>query len=187
MKIDLYLKFGTKPGQHLKIVNDDNGISNLPIGVASPMVYHNHDYWKISLALGKEFNKTTSVLNYHYQFNGDENNFTEDWGRSRSITPKDLCDEMMIIDSWTDMGLVENSYYTAPFQKVFQKFHKVSEIQPIKKGFIRFAVKAPLLDSHEEVCLIGNHASLGNWHLSESIGLQFDGDKWVVCRWKNNR
>ena len=180
MKIDLYLKFGTKPGQNLKIVNENCGISNLPVGVPSPMFYHNHDYWKINLALDNQFYKTVSILNYHYQFSDNETNFTEDWGRNKSITAKDLCDGMMIIDSWTDMGLVENAYYTAPFQKVFQKSHKVVELQPIKTGFIRFTVMAPLLDSDEEISLIGSHASLGNWQLSESIGLQFDGSKWFV-------
>jgi 4-alpha-glucanotransferase len=180
MKIDLYLKFGTKPGQNLKILNEDIGISNLPVGVPSPMIYHNHDYWKISLALDSQVTNKANILNYHYQFSDGETNFIEDWGRNKSITAKDLCDGMMIIDSWTDMGLVENAYYTAPFQKVFQKSHKVTEVQPIKTGFIRFTVMAPLLDSHEEIHLIGNHASLGNWQLAASIGLQFDGSKWFV-------
>lgn len=180
MKIDLYLKFGTKPGQNLKIVNEDSGISNLPVGVPTPMIYHNHDYWKISLALDNQVTNKASILNYNYQFSDGETNFIEDWGRNKSITDKDLCDGMMIIDSWTDMGLVENAYYTAPFQKVFQKSHKVVEVQPIKTGFIRFAVMAPLLDSDEEIYLVGNHASLGNWQLSASIGLQFDGSKWFV-------
>ncbi|MEN9951962.1 MAG: hypothetical protein RLZZ520_230 [Bacteroidota bacterium] len=179
MKIDLYLKFGTKPGQNLKIVNEENGISNLPIGIAAPMLYHNHDYWKINLEVGKQINETTTV-NYHYQFSDNDSSVTEDWGRNRSITSKDLCDGLMIIDSWTDMGHVENAYYTAPFQKVFQKSHKVSDVQQIKNGFIRFTVMAPLLDSQEDICLIGDIDSLGKWQLSQLISLEFDGKKWFV-------
>jgi len=179
MKIDLFLKFGTKPGQILKIVNENRAATNLPLGVPSSMDYYDHHYWKTDLLIDvKEQEKKD--LKYHYQFFPNDGGFTEDWGTNRSLSSNDLCDGLTIIDSWTEMGLVENAYFTAPFQKVFQKFHKVSTQNKIKKGSIRFTVLAPLLELEDEICLIGNNDALGNWKLSEIIRMEFDGKKWVV-------
>ena len=51
MKIDLFLKFGTKPGQILKIVNENRATTNLPLGVPSSMDYYDHHYWKTGLLI----------------------------------------------------------------------------------------------------------------------------------------
>ena len=179
MKIDLLLKFGTKPGQILKIVNENKATTNLPLGVPSSMDYYDHHYWKTALIIDlKEQQKND--LKYHYQFYPSEGGFTEDWGNNRCLSLNDLCEGLTIIDSWTEMGLIENVYYTAPFKKVFQKSHKVSAPNQIKQGSVRFSVLAPLLEPESQVCLLGSHLALGNWKLSESLGMEFDGRKWVV-------
>lgn len=78
MKIDLFLKFGTKPGQILKIVNENRAATNLPLGVPSSMDYYDHHYWKTGLLIDvKEQEKND--LKYHYQFFPNDGGFTEDW------------------------------------------------------------------------------------------------------------
>ena len=180
MKIDLFLKFGTKPGESLKIVNENEGIVNLPQGIPIPMEYLDQNYWKKVLFIDLKNQSLDQKLNYHYQFLTNNNGFTEDWGNNRQLNCSDLCDGLTIIDSWTDMGLIENVYYTVPFKKVFQKSHKVNEPTKLLPGKVRFSVLAPLVAQDEIICLIGSHLSLGSWKLSDAIKMQFDGSSWVI-------
>jgi 4-alpha-glucanotransferase len=48
------------------------------------------------------------------------------------------------------------------------------------QGTCRFSVMAPMLENDEEVCIVGNLSSLGNWEISKSKSLVFDGDKWII-------
>lgn len=180
MKIDLYLKFKTNPGQNLNIVCEDENITNLSKGVSTVMQYHNHDYWKYQIEIAETSDSQRDKLNYFYQFKNGKGDINEDWGVNRNLFLSELTDGLVVIDSWTDMGLIENTYYTAPFQKVFQKFHEVTPVTQIQSGYIRFSVMSPLLDSSEELCLSGNQSCLGKWQLSDVKTMQFDGGKWFV-------
>lgn len=181
MKIDLFLKFKTFPGQELKIIVEKNNIVNLNHEQPVSLTYHDHDYWNIELDFQQEASKKTAYLNFSYQFI-DNNNHTirEDWGKTKYLSNLDLCEGLTIIDSWNEMGSVENAYYTVPFQKVFQNFHKVNVPKAIKTGVLRLTVKAPLLSSDEELCLLGNSDGLGNWNQSHAKQMQFDGSKWYI-------
>jgi 4-alpha-glucanotransferase len=180
MKIDLYLKFKTNPGQNLNIVCENENITNLSKGVSTVMKYHNHEYWKYPIELADSSNNNGIKLNYFYQFFDGKGNINEDWGVNRNLFLNELADGLTIIDSWTDMGLIENAYYTAPFREVFQKSHEVVPVTQVQTGFIRFSVMSPLLDSGEELCLSGNQTCIGKWQLSDVLTMQFDGGKWFV-------
>ena len=180
MKIDLYLKFSTVPGQQINLVSEDARIINLLKGTSHPMNYYDRDYWRTTLTIETDSVNREQNLLYNFQFNDKENAHKEDWGTNRNILVQELCDELTIIDSWSDMGLIENAYYTAPFIKVFQNSNKVSEVTTIQPNTIRFVVKAPLLQHEEEVCLIGERNLLGNWHLTDAIPMNYDGSKWVL-------
>jgi len=180
MKIDLYLKFGTIPGQQIKLVSEDVRILNFEKGVPHPMNYHNHDYWKTSFTIDPKSSGSKKSLHYNFQFTDNGNTHSEDWGANRNLFVEELCDQLTIIDSWTDMGLIENAYYSAPFLKVFQNSNKVSEVTTIQPNKIRFVVKAPLVQSNEEVCLIGETKKLGSWQLNHAITMSFDGSKWIL-------
>ena len=180
MKIDLYLNFKTNPGQNLKIVSENGNITNLVKDVSTTIQYHNHEYWKCPIEVADKSHIEGDKLIYFYQFSDGKGNTNEDWGANRNLFLRELTDGLAIIDSWTDMGLIENAYYTAPFQKVFQKSHEVTPVTQIQNGFIRFSVMSPLLDSGEELCLSGNQSCIGNWELSDVVTMQFDGGKWFV-------
>jgi 4-alpha-glucanotransferase len=180
MKIDLYLKFKTNPEQNLKIVCEDDSITNLSKGISTVMQYHDHDYWKYQIEIPETSHSQSDKLNYFYQFSNGKGDTNEDWGVNRNLFLTELNDGLVVIDSWTDMGLIENTYYTAPFHKVFQKFHEVTSVTQIQSGYIRFSVMSPLLDSSEELCLSGNQSCLGKWQLSDVKAMQFDGGKWFV-------
>lgn len=180
MKIDLYLKFVTVPGQKINLISEDARIVNLLKGIPYPMNYHDREFWKTSFTVEPDSSKNLNSLKYSFQFTDEANSLTEDWGTNRNLFVHELCDQLTIIDSWTDMGLIENAYYTAPFLKVFQNSHKVYELTPIHPGKIRFVVKAPLLQKDEEVCLVGENKKLGSWHLNDAVAMKYDGYKWMA-------
>jgi 4-alpha-glucanotransferase len=180
MKIDLFLRFSTKPGQKLKIIRERIQENNLLPQVPEDMVYHNHWYWKYNFEQQGKASESALPSTYAYQFVDEKGQVNEDWGVIRKNDLAYFQDGLTIVDSWIDMGLVENNFYTAPFLKVFEKSHKVAVAKPIEKGMVRFSVKSPMLNSNEIVCISGDSDRLGNWSLDNHLKMQFDGYNWYV-------
>jgi len=180
MKIDLFLRFSTKPGQKLKIVSEYTQLGNLTKGKPSDLQYHDHWHWRYQLQLDPSFLSSYPNATYSYQFEDTNGILNEDWGKDRFTFYYPLQDGLTIVDSWVDMGLVENTFYSVPFKKVFEKSHEVVVPTTIKKGEVRFSVKAPMLNEFEEICLSGSTTSLGSWMQNDRIPMQFDGIHWYV-------
>ena len=117
------------------------------------MIYHDHWYWKFNFDQKENIYKTLLYSNYAYQFVDENRQLNEDWGVIRKNDAAFFQDGLTIVDSWIDMGLVDNNFYTVPFLKVFEKSHKVIVANPIEKGMVRFSVKSPMLNSKEIVCI----------------------------------
>ena len=180
MKIDLFLRFSTKPGQKLKIIRERIQENNLLPLVVEDMVYHDHWYWKYNFEQHGKVSKPPLKSTYGYQFVDENGQVNEDWGVIRKNDLAYFQDGLTIVDSWIDMGLVENNFYTAPFLKVFEKSHKVEITNLIEKGMVRFSVKSPMLNSNEFVCISGESDRLGNWSLDNHLKMHFDGYNWYV-------
>src|SRR5262249_49229537 len=108
---------------------------------------------------------------------------TEEWGDDRSIDAQDITTaEIQVIDTWNFAGEFENVFYTSPFRDVLLPAHK--GIRKAKaKGTVTtvFRVKAPLLDSNEVICLLGNSTGLNDWNEDDPLLLAPGHDWWSIA------
>jgi len=72
MKIDIYLRFSTKPGQLLKILVDFPGDEDVAKPVLYPMRYVDHAHWHFRMTLTKDQVATSSKLTYQYVFEDEK-------------------------------------------------------------------------------------------------------------------
>ncbi|NBO48677.1 MAG: 4-alpha-glucanotransferase [Chitinophagia bacterium] len=179
MLLSLYLRFSTKPGQSLKIAGNIQQLGGGELTNAVEMNYHDHHHWKIDIQLTKEDLKKIDRLYYTYIYQDEEGNYLEDWGENRSIELSQLEEGAILLDTWIDMGAIENNFYTAPFKHIFIP-HRKKTFKKDKKKKIVFRIQAPLLAQNEFLAVVGNNPSFGNWDASEAVKMKFDGHAWVA-------
>lgn len=181
MKIDLFLRFSTYPGQKLMIsgnipeLGGQHGILH-----AIPMEYHDKYHWKISLTVNTGTKNKHKEISYTYHFIDENGNISDDWSKERSLEFKDLTTDLTVIDTWINMGDVENIYHTVPFQKIFDPQQKTSKRLPVVPGKIQFLVDAPMLPPDHHLAITGNIPALGNWCHDGQHLMKRNGSKWTI-------
>ncbi len=175
MRIDFYLRFRTQYGQHFSITALFQSQNDEITEHAIDMRYLNSDFWHTSIETDPDEHR---ILKYQYIFTNEKNEVIKDAEKQRSIElDKTVPEHLMFIDTWNYAGQHENIFFTAPFRDVI--FHNRSK-QKIKhhKDFTHlFKVKAPLLQKHETVGLLGNSDLLGSWN-TDNILLLKKHDEW---------
>ena len=180
MMIDIYLRFTTRPGQSLRILGNINELGNGQISNSIPLDYVNQYFWKISFSISSQHLNELTSLNYSFIFQDEYGDQIQDWGIHRDFHLDNTSGDLLIVDSWNDMGAVDNTFYTSPFTNVF--FNATPQIQSIPSPHspLRFIVVAPLLHNGESICLIGNHNALGEWIPENALAMKFDGHHWFI-------
>jgi len=179
MLLSIFVRFSTKPGQQLKLTG------NLPqLGSGDPanavmMEYHDQQHWKINLNLSNADLKKFTYLQYQYIYTDDHGNYAEDWGENRRIDIKDLSDGSILLDTWIDMGAMQNNFYTAPFKNIYGNNRKKTFKKDKRKKFL-FNVWAPLLKEHESIVIVGSNHYFGNWDIQKGIPMKFNGHAWAA-------
>ncbi len=181
MKLQFYIRFYTEFGQSLWISGNIDELGNDDTANALLMEYLDHEFWNARVEINKK-GLPKNGIRYKYFLKTKEGELVSEWGHDRTIdvSRKDLS-EIDVVDTWNHAGEYENSFFTAPFNKVLLK-------QPLPKNKTKaakdythvFKVKAPLLKKHEAVCLLGNCEALHNWSTSEPVILSKDGDWWIA-------
>ena len=178
MKIEIYLRFTTRPGQSLRILGNIKELGNGQASHSIPLAYVNQYFWKVSLSISSQSLTGLTGLNYSFIYQDEHGDQIQDWGIHRNFHINNASDDLLIVDTWNDMGVVDNTFYTSPFTNVFiNKTNHVESIPSLNMP-IRFTTVAPLLNSGESICLIGNHKALGEWIPQNAIVMKFDGQSW---------
>ncbi len=180
MNIEIFLRFCTRPGQRLKVVGNVPVMGNSVSSAALPLNYYNDQYWSASIELKSDSYKESELFRYHYLLQEDNGECNEDWGRNRGLPFSELSNGCCIVDTWVDVGAIQNNFYTTPFKSIFQPKRSFTKRTPIASGTVRLEVDAPLLDERADVVVTGNHPMLGNWLQSDPLPMIFDGVKWFV-------
>ena len=173
MKIHLFLRFHTRLGQSLS--NSGNFEDDKTESIVQ-MTYLNDAFWQAVV----ELNATEiPTLRYHYNFTLETGEVIKDAEKHRRI---DIAQQdgtsITTFDTWNDQGAFENAFYTAPFKDVL--LVKRGEKQKKQQsGTHLFKVKAPLLQEHECVCLLGEGDVLGNWAPDAARCFSREGEWWV--------
>lgn len=145
MLLSLYLRFSTHPGQHLKIAGNIPQLGGGNLADAASMIYHDQQHWRVDIHLSAGEIKKYPSLHYTYVFTDDQGEILEDWGENRFIDLSALREDTIILDTWIDMGSIENNFYTAPFKNIYnskrkKNFKKSKNKQILLKAF------APMLE-----------------------------------------
>jgi 4-alpha-glucanotransferase len=180
MKLQFYLRFHTEYGQSLWLRGNINELGNDNPDLAVPMEYLNEEFWTAVIDVKrKSLGKSAA---YSYFLKNKDGEIITEWGNDRSfgISSKEI-DELHLVDTWNHAGEYENAFYSAPFRNVFLKQReKKSKNSKSKKITHQFRVKAPLLNKHQSVCLLGSGSDLGEWDTSNPYKLHKSGNWWTI-------
>jgi 4-alpha-glucanotransferase len=177
MKIDFYLRFHTKFGQSLAITGNLPVLGNGEPGGALPMSFLSDELWQASIEIDPS---ETETLQYRYIFIDEKGVSEKEAEKERIVEIKKAKHDFLLVDTWNDPSLFENSFYSAPFRDVF--FRDGKKLKLKKNNFYthQFKIKAPLLSSDETVCLLGSSETLGHWNTETPILLSKKGNWWTV-------
>ena len=172
IKVSFHLKYKTSFGQAIYIYGEHALLGNNSIEQAVPLIYLNDDYWVLHLNL-TDFKNADTII-YHYFIKNADGTKVFDAGSDKCFKPKSLrTSELVLIDNWNFTGFTENVFFTSPFVNVLLK---QPSIQKPSNGIEEqithiFRIKAPLLEPHQTVCILGDAAVVGAWDSSKALNL----------------
>jgi 4-alpha-glucanotransferase len=173
MKLTIRLRYHTLPGQTLFLCGDHAWFGGGQPEHALPMRFVNEDCWELALDL-LEARRPTAPVSYYFRLRQPDGSVIEDFGGDRKLDLAGLArGHTIIMDSWNDLGTVENVFSTEPFKKVLLRSGKQAlSAQPPVRATHSFHVKAPLLAKGQTVCLLGNVGALGAWNQAAPVLLR---------------
>lgn len=181
MNLQFYLRFHTEFGQSLWISGNSEELGMDDPEKAVAMAYLNEGFWHVAITISKK-NWDKNGITYKYYLKNKENELLGEWAHDRIITlPAKGIEEIQLLDTWNHAGEYENAFFTAPFNNVMLRHnHPKSKSKVSKHHTHIFKVKAPLLNKHEAICLLGSGETLGNWSKDKAILLSKEDDWWSV-------
>lgn len=181
MKLQFFIRFYTKYGDSLWLSGNTEELGMNDPEKALPMECLNDQFWHCSIEIDKK-DLHKNVLSYKYYFKSKEGEWIGEWGHSRTVPePRKNTAVIQLLDTWNHAGEYENAFFTAPFKNVLLPAAPAQGKAKKTKEYTHvFKVKAPLLNKHEAVCLLGGSPSLGDWNTEDPIRLYKEGDWWVA-------
>lgn len=174
MKIHFYLRYTTKFGDSIELRTD--------AGHRVTLHYVNDSFWHGSLFLAKA---SSTPLAYSYTVNHQDGTAHEEWSSDRFIVLPTQTDSLAVVDHWNAGGEIDNAFFTQPFQDIIFRTGKPDTAQQVRNGQAvythLFKVKAPLLRTHESLCIVGADAALGDWEVHKAVRMQRNGHWWTAA------
>lgn len=178
--IDIYLRFKTFPGQTLFISGDLIRHSGQSQNGLLQMQYADENHWKIQLELPGNLNSFPDFLGYYFVFVDENGKRSDDAEKARRLWKNHFKKDITILDTWNDMGAIENVFLSSPFQRTFQlKYPNAKSSRTFGKK-IRFRVMTALLDPGYVLCITGSRPVLGNWLAHGPLPMRYDGMAWNI-------
>ncbi|MBV8253221.1 MAG: 4-alpha-glucanotransferase [Chitinophaga sp.] len=171
-RLRFYLHYQTQFGQNIFLLGNIPVAGNNNPKQAIQLHWLPGNWWYADINLPQE---ETIEFQYHYLVRELEQTITEGAFRKISIRAGAPYDQVFI-DTWNDAANLENNWSTAPFTRVFFP-HKATVVPGQLTATHIFKVKAPLLEQHQTVCLLGSSPQLGNWDATHPILLQYTADE----------
>ncbi|HEV7925710.1 MAG TPA: 4-alpha-glucanotransferase [Verrucomicrobiae bacterium] len=177
MKVTIQLRYHTHFGQTLFLCGEHPLLGGGQPERALPLRYVNEEFWEVALDL-PETPRPEEPVSYYFLMRDPDASVTEDFGGDRKLDLATLGrGHNLVIDSWNDLGTVENIFSTEPFKKVLLPAAEESvRVNPPVSATHSFRVKAPLLPKGQTICLLGNIPALGGWNQAEPVLLRRSGE-----------
>ncbi len=174
MKITIRLLYHTHFGQTLFLCGDHEWLGGGQPERALPLRYVNEEFWELALDL-PDSPRPKTPLTYYFILRQPDGCVDRRFRRrpENLILPALPRGHTVILDSWNDLGAIENVFFTEPFNHVLVRTQPeaVSAKPPIRTTHW-FNVKAPLLPKGQTLCLLGNSLSLGAWNPAAPVLLR---------------
>jgi 4-alpha-glucanotransferase len=173
MRLTIRLRYRTRFGQTLFLCGDHICLGGGQPENALPLRYVNEEMWELLLDL-PDSSRPKAPVSYYFLLRNPDGSEEEDFGGDRTLDFARLGrGHTVIIDSWNDLGTVENVLFTEPFKKVLLREEKeaVRAQSPVRASH-SFNVKAPLLPKGQTVCLLGSASAMGGWNQAAPVVLQ---------------
>src|SRR5665213_3418858 len=118
MKVTIRLRYRTRFGQTLFLCGDHPSFGGGHSEHAVPLRYVNDEFWEVTLDL-PDAPASQSPVSYYFLVRQPDGSVLEDFGGDRKLDLAALGrGYTVIIDSWNDLGTVENVFFTEPFKKI---------------------------------------------------------------------
>jgi 4-alpha-glucanotransferase len=173
MKVTIRLRYHTRFGQELLLCGDHEWFGGGQPEHALPLRYVNEELWELALDLPDTPPFKTPVT-YYFILRHPDGSITEDFGGDRKLDLAALPrGHTVILDSWNDLGAMENIFFTEPFANVLlpAEPEALSGRPPVGATHL-FHVKSPLLPKGQTICLLGSARTLGGWNQAAPVLLQ---------------
>lgn len=170
LKIVFMLKFHTTYGQSLSLTGNHAIFGNGDPAKAIQMQYLSEELWTLTLTVNSADVPAEGIV-YNYILKNEDGTLNFDCGNDKTISASlFVSEELLIIDSWNDMGFIENTFFTEPFNQVLLKNNDAPLKVTTPKSFTHtFKVKAPLLAKGQTLCMLGNCPELASWVEADAI------------------
>jgi 4-alpha-glucanotransferase len=170
VKLTIQLRYRTQVGQNLFVCGNHPLFGGRQPEKALPLRYKNEEIWEATLDL-PESSLPGAPVTYYFLLRNPDGSTLEDFGADRKLHFSGLKrGHNVIIDSWNDLGAVENVFFTEPFRKVLLPIErKEAGAKPPVNATHSFAVKAPLLPKGHTVCLLGSASAMGRWNQTAPV------------------
>ncbi|MGA2543485.1 MAG: 4-alpha-glucanotransferase [Verrucomicrobiota bacterium] len=173
MKLTIRLRYHTRFGQTLYLCGDHKWFGGGQPEHALPLRYVNEEFWEVTLDL-PDTPRPKAPASYYFLLHNPDGSVMEDFGGDRKLDLAGLArGHTVILDSWNDLGAVENIFFTEPFKNVLLRTEQEAvNARPPFSATHSFNVKAPLLPEGQTICLLGSADTLGGWNQSAPVLLR---------------
>jgi 4-alpha-glucanotransferase len=176
IKLHFYLRYFTHFGESI-LLKGNFPASASNDGQPIVMQYVNDEFCHALLELDE---KSIDQIQYHYVLRKKDGTLKQEWGTDKVLNISKLKSKnIQVIDYWNEPSSIENSFFTAPFQKVFFKDSMDYKGTKAPKTITHhLKVKAAHIRPDEVVCLLGMGKALNNWDIQKAILLTRNGHWW---------
>ncbi len=159
MTIRFSVAYRTAFGENLFVVAEQKGRHKI-----CPMHYAGEDRWYGELTL-KEAPET---LLYRYEVRCGEEIVRKEWGTPHRLLLSDKATSVEICDRWHDMP-ADRPFRSSMFTDGVFARPKRKKAKAATAGEVLIRAEIPVVRSSQQVVLVGDQPSLGNWEVTKGV------------------
>ncbi len=168
------IEYQVHEGQQVYLCGSIPELGNLDETKAVLMQNDNH-VWHYACETG-----TKGALSYYYFIREDKCNVRTEWGKHRTFSiEQEAC--FIFHDHWKERPFHQYLYSSVFTDSIFH--HKITKNEKTKyyKRTILLNVICPYVQRNEQVCIIGENETLGNWQVEKAIPLShISQSEWQI-------
>lgn len=181
MKVSLSIHYNTIPGQQLYLSGASKSLGKWDLSKAVKMDYGFGGQWSVTM----DITEKTDRLEYKYVMMDDFGHAVWEWGDNRIIPFSGKNPAVVYaVETWRSPSKEEKALYTSAFSRVIMRPEGIIKPLPANaKKSLEFRIHVPRIETGFQVCVLGNHAKLGNWDKAAPLLLDC-GDHFPL--WKGS-